>query len=52
LDFLIKLDELLGDGLAEQGDQGLAVILRDGVDLWLVFGLQIGSRDLAVNHRL
>jgi hypothetical protein len=52
LNFLIKLNQLLGDRLAEQGNQSLAVILGDGIDLRLVVRLEIGSRGLAVDRRL
>ncbi len=50
LDILIQLNQLLGDRLAEQVDDSVAVSIRDGVDLGLVVGLiEIGRRDLAVN---
>jgi hypothetical protein len=41
LDILIELDQLLGDGLAEQVDDDFAIILGDLMDLWLVVRLVV-----------
>ena len=47
LDILIELDQLLGDGLAEQVDDDFAIILGDLMDLWLVVRLVDGNMGLA-----
>lgn len=36
LDFLVQVDQPLGERLANQTDESLAIVFRDGMDLWFV----------------
>lgn len=47
LDILIKLDQVLGDALAKQADDDLAIVFGDRIDFWLVVGPVDGSLRLA-----